>query len=137
MIPLLLDTCAVIWLAEEEPVAKAAENALAKAADASQPVYISPISGWEIGLLVAGGRLKFSLSPEAWFERALAAPHLRLSDLSIQMLIESSFLPGRPPRDPADRILAASARANGYCIVTRDRQLLDYGAEGHVKALAC
>jgi PIN domain nuclease of toxin-antitoxin system len=137
VIPLLLDTCALIWLAEEVPIAKPAQDAVADAAAKEQPIYISPISGWEIGLLVSGGRLKLPLSPDAWFDRVLASSRVRLADLPLRILIASSFLPGNPPRDPADRIFAATARESGYRIMTRDRQLLDYADHGHVKALAC
>jgi PIN domain nuclease of toxin-antitoxin system len=42
-----------------------------------------------------------------------------------------------PPRDPADRIIAATARAFDMTLVTRDRPLLDYADAGHLKALAC
>lgn len=137
MIPLLLDTCAALWLAEEAHIAKAAIDALVQAGAEDQPTYLSPISGWEIGLLVANGRLRLPVSPEAWFERALARPQIRLTDLTVRILIASSSLPGSPPRDPADRILAATARENGYCLMTRDRQLLKYAEQGHVQALAC
>jgi PIN domain nuclease of toxin-antitoxin system len=54
-----------------------------------------------------------------------------------ELLIASSFLPGIPPRDPADRILAATAREYGYVLVTRDRPLLDYSEQGHIQELAC
>ena len=54
-----------------------------------------------------------------------------------ELLILSSFLPGSPPRDPADRILAATAREFGYVLMTRDRLLLDYADQGHVRALSC
>lgn len=52
-------------------------------------------------------------------------------------LIASSFLPGDPPSDPADRIIAATARAENLVVVTRDRELRAYGSEGHMKILAC
>jgi PIN domain nuclease of toxin-antitoxin system len=52
-------------------------------------------------------------------------------------LIASSFLPGKPPRDPADRIIAATARDLGATLVTRDRALLDYGSQGHIAVLEC
>ncbi len=53
------------------------------------------------------------------------------------LLIASSFLPGDPPRDPADRIIAATARDLGATLITRDRSLLDYGAQGHMKVVEC
>ena len=54
-----------------------------------------------------------------------------------EVLIASSFLPGRIHLDPLDRIVIATARAHGLTILTRDRLILDYAAEGHVTALAC
>jgi PIN domain nuclease of toxin-antitoxin system len=46
------------------------------------------------------------------------------------------FLPGAPLGDPADRIIAATARAYGYRLMTRDGPLLDFGVAGHVRAIA-
>ena len=57
--------------------------------------------------------------------------------MPIQLLLRSSFLPGSPTGDPADRILAATAREYGFTLVTRDRALLAYGEQGHIRALAC
>jgi PIN domain nuclease of toxin-antitoxin system len=51
--------------------------------------------------------------------------------------MESSFLPGSIHNDPADRIIAATAREYGFTVMTRDRALLAYAAEGHLSALAC
>jgi len=46
-------------------------------------------------------------------------------------------LPGKPPKDPTRRIIAATARELGATLMTRDRALLDYGAQGHVAVLEC
>jgi PIN domain nuclease of toxin-antitoxin system len=134
---LLLDTCAAIWLAEERAVSEAAMDALNEAVDNDSPVYFSMISSWEIGLLVARGRLPLSMDPLAWFERLLEIPGVRLADISPRILVGSSFLPGRPPRDPMDRIILATAREAGYRLVTRDRHMLSYADEGYVMALEC
>jgi len=134
---LLLDTCATIWLALGEPVSAETSDAVRGAATSGEPTYVSPITAWEIGMLAARGRMNLLMAPERWFERLLEAPGLRLADMSPHILIASSYLPGAPPNDPADRILAATAREYGYTLVTRDRPLLDYAAQGHVLALAC
>jgi PIN domain nuclease of toxin-antitoxin system len=134
---LLLDTCAAIWVAEKETISERAINALNNAADRDEPVYVSMMSSWEIGLLVARERLPLSMDPLAWFERLLDIPGVRLADISPRILIGSSFLPGRPPNDPMDRIILATAREGGYCLMTRDKHLLAYADEGHVQALAC
>ncbi len=137
MTPLLLDTCAAIWLVEDEPMASAALAEIDRAAAENVIVFVSPMTAWEIGMLNARGRLTMSMSPRAWFEALMAVPGVSLADLSTDILISSSFLPGTPPRDPADRMIAATARENGLKLITRDRLLLDYAAQGHIEALAC
>jgi PIN domain nuclease of toxin-antitoxin system len=134
---LLLDTCAAIWIAEDAPVADAAVEALDAAAHAGATTYVSPITAWEVGQLVARGRLQLLMTPERWFRRLIEVPQVRLADMSPELLIASSFLPGAPPRDPADRIILATARDLGATLITRDRALLGYGEEGHVSVLAC
>jgi PIN domain nuclease of toxin-antitoxin system len=135
--PLLLDTCAVIWIAEDQAIAGTAALALDQAHAADQFVYVSPITAWEVGLLVARGRLTSIIKPQLWFERVLDVPNMRLVDMSPDLLISSSFLPGDPPRDPADRIIAATAREFGYTLMTRDRLLLAYAEQGHIQAVGC
>jgi PIN domain nuclease of toxin-antitoxin system len=135
--PLLLDTCAVIWVAEDQPISETAARALDEAHAGDQFVYVSPITAWEVGLLVARGRLTMIVTPQLWFARLLNVPNMRLADMSPDLLISSSLLPGEPPRDPADRIIAATAREYGYTLVTRDRLLLNYAEQGHIQALYC
>ena len=137
MTSLLLDTCAAIWVAEKETISEQAIDALNEAADNDEPVYVSMISSWEIGLLVARGRLPLSMEPLAWFERLLETPGVRLADISPRILVASSFLPGRPPNDPMDRIILATAREAGYRLMTRAKHLLAYAEDGHVQAIAC
>jgi PIN domain nuclease of toxin-antitoxin system len=134
---LLLDTCAAIWVAEKEVISEQAIDALNDAVDKDESVYVSMISSWEIGLLVARGRLPLSMDPLAWFERLLDIPGMRLADISPRILVGSSFLPGHPPNDPMDRIILATAREGGYRLVTRDKHLLAYAEDGHVQAIAC
>jgi PIN domain nuclease of toxin-antitoxin system len=134
---LLLDTCAVIWISADAPFSAEVVEALRQAQDEDDAVLISPISAWEVGLLVAKGRLALPIGPQAWFERLMQAPNVSLADLSPKVLIASSFLPGSPPKDPSDRIVIATAREQNLTLVTRDRHLLKYAAAGHVRALAC
>jgi PIN domain nuclease of toxin-antitoxin system len=136
MSPLLLDTNAAIWLSRDELKAPASEK-LDEAARVGVATYLSPITAWEVGLLVSRNRLSLGTTPQRWFARILAMPNVHLAELSPDILIDSSFLPGTPPRDPADRILLATARHLGATLITRDRLLLKYGEEGQVSAIAC
>jgi PIN domain nuclease of toxin-antitoxin system len=137
MQPLLLDTCAVVWIAGNEKLAPQAIEVLRSTHDSGMPTYVSPITAWEIGMLASRDRLKLLITPQRWFGRLLATPTVRLADMSPDLLIASSFLPGKPPRDPADRIIAATARDYGCTLMTRDRALLEYGEQGHIRVLAC
>ena len=137
MRPLLLDTCASIWLLENEPLSQAADEALDAAATADIPTYVSAVTAWELGMLIAKGRIRPRIAPHRWFARLLEFPGVELAAMSPDILIAASFLPGKPPRDPADRILAATARNFGATLITRDRALLEYGAAGHMGVVGC
>jgi len=115
----------------------ASRAAIRAAREANLGIYLSPFTAWEIGTLVAKGRLHLTLTPEVWFETLLALPGVRLAALTPKLLISSTALPGRPPSDPADRIIAATARLIGFRVITRDEKLLDYALQGHIRATKC
>ena len=62
---------------------------------------------------------------------------VELASMGPGILVASSFLPRPAPRDPADRILAATARILNYRLMTRDKGLLEFAAAGHLDAIAC
>ena len=87
-------------------------------------------------MLASRGRLQLLIRPERWFANLFEIPGVRLADMSPDVLIASSYLPGKPPNDPTDRIIVATARELGATLITRDRKLLDYGEQGHVSVVA-
>jgi PIN domain nuclease of toxin-antitoxin system len=135
--PLLLDTNAAIWITQDSKLADSAVKALDQADDEGVAVLVSPITAWEVGLLVARGRIALPTNPDTWFQRLLEAPNIRLAEMPAKILIASSFLPNLTVKDLADRILVATAREFGFALITRDRALLDYAEAGHLKAIAC
>lgn len=135
--PLLLDTHAAIWAVEDQPIAAAANEVIDDAYRTGRAIFVSAISAWEVGLLVSRNRLGLSTTPERWFQRLLSIDGVQLAELSPDILIASSLLPGEPPRDPADRIIIATARDLGAVLITRDRLLLKYGEAGQVSTIAC
>ena len=136
MSPLLLDTNAAIWIMQDKPVARAAQGAIDAGLESSTGVFVSPITAWEVGQLVSRNRLNLLATPRGWFQTLLAIPAMRLAELSPDILIAASFLPGTPPNDPADRILIATARELAAKLVTRDRSMLAYGEKGNVSVMA-
>ena len=133
----LLDTHAAIWMVRNDTLTPAAVAAINTAHQTGRVLYVSAITAWEVGLLVSRNRLDLLMPPRRWFERLLTVPGIRLAELSADILVTSSFLPGTPPRDPADRIMLATARDIGATLITRDRVLLQYSRDGLVSALAC
>jgi PIN domain nuclease of toxin-antitoxin system len=137
----LLDTCAVIWLAEGERLASPALDAIIEAG-LSNRIFVSPISAWEVGMLARPrqGRepaLAFEPDPQTWFARVMAGPGVAAAALTPQIGIDASFLPGEPHADPADRLMIATARRLGVPLVTRDRKIIAYSELGFVQALVC
>lgn len=137
MQPLLLDTHAAIWISRNEALSPRAVEAMNAIHQAAGNVFVSPITAWEVGLLVSRNRLNLLMTPERWFARLLSVPGMRVAEMSPGILIASSFLPGDPPRDPADRIILATARDIGATLITRDGLLLKYGQAGRVSVIAC
>jgi PIN domain nuclease of toxin-antitoxin system len=133
---ILLDTCAMLFVANGTAVEDRAQREISEAAYDGR-LYVSPMSAWEIGIGVAKNRLKLPLEPLDFFQRFLRVMKAQLSAVSPEILISSSNLPGRLHGDPMDRILISSARHLDMILVTRDQPILDYGSDGHLRTLAC
>ncbi len=136
---LLLDTCAVIWLA----ASRLPDDVTIKVRNvaASAQLYHSPISAWEIAMLgrarPEGPRIRFDPDPVTWFNQFRTAPGVRMLDLTDDIAMAAALLPSSIHSDPADRILIATARHHGVPIVTGDRRIIDYGRQGILDVLAC
>jgi PIN domain nuclease of toxin-antitoxin system len=136
----LLDTCAVIWLANGDLPAHAVDIVVRAAL--AKGVYVSPISAWEVGLLSRpkpnrAASLEFLPDPKAWFARFMAGAGIREAPFSHSIAIEASWLPGDLHGDPGDRLIVATARHMQIPVVTRDGPILAYGAQGHVDVVPC
>lgn len=135
--PVLLDTCAAIWLMNGDPMSEDSRASITAAQTGNLGIYVSPITAWEIATLVAKKRIQLTLAPEIWFDSLLGFAGVRLAAMPPKVLIASATLPGTPPNDPADRIIAATGRAFGYAVITRDGELILYAREGHIETIAC
>ncbi|HSA82261.1 MAG TPA: type II toxin-antitoxin system VapC family toxin, partial [Geminicoccaceae bacterium] len=92
---------------------------------------------WELSLLDAKSRIRLNLPCLAWVRTALERSAALMAPLTAEIAIESNHLPGAFHNDPVDRILVATARIEDLTLATRDRAILDYAAQGHLRALAC
>jgi PIN domain nuclease of toxin-antitoxin system len=96
-------------------------------------IGISAISVWEVAKLVEYGRLELPCPLHEWFDMALNYPGIRLIELTPEIAIGSTQLPGDFHRDPADQIIVATARFYDCPLVTSDARILAYS---HVKTVA-
>ena len=131
----LLDTHAWVWLLNGDPklnpkAVKAIERSLSEEA-----VLLSAISPWEVAMLVSKGRLTLDRDVGEWVGTAVSIPGIRLEPISPEIAVASTRLPGNIHSDPADRLIAATARHLGALLITDDQLLLDYGTAGHLKTL--
>ncbi len=133
----LLDTHVWFWLVRGREGRLAASTAaeLEQTAFAA-PLGVSVISVWEIALLASKGRIGLGMPVHEWVESALNRPGFMRIGLEPEIAIESCNLPGGFHADPADRFLVATARLKNTVIVTRDKRILKYGKQGHVKVMA-
>ena len=116
---LLLDTHAILWwVRDDRRLGPEARRAIASA----DVVWVSAVSGWELSIKVAKGRLRIVESLRV----TIAADHFTALPLTLRHTEELERLPLHH-RDPHDRLLVAQARVEGATIITHDRAFEAYG----------
>lgn len=126
MIRVLLDTCAWIWLASDRKRLSTPAGEAIEAARLEGGVGVSVISCWEVAKLVEKGRLAFSIPVLDWLRRAMRLEGIVLQDLTPEVCVGSTKLPGTFHGDPADQILVATARQLGAALISPDRAIRGY-----------
>lgn len=133
---LLLDTHVWIWLMLANAELAIGERNVINRAAASGQLRIAAISVWEAALLASRGRVAVGRPLGQWLTEAVSAPGLSIEPLLPQVAVEACSLPESFHRDPADRLIVATARVSNSALITRDRRILDYAARGHLTAVA-
>jgi PIN domain nuclease of toxin-antitoxin system len=133
---LLLDTHAAIWLAQKEPMRKEAVAAIDRTRAAAR-VLLSAVSVWELSTLIAKQRLTLDQPLGSWVRKFITSKGFDSVSFTIPMAIEATIIPPRVLKDPADRLLVATARHLDVPIVTRDKRILEYADGGHVRVIRC
>jgi len=123
--PVILDTCALLWVAQGGgPLSAVALQRI----DAAPVVYVSAISGFEIGIKVQKGKLHLPVPPADWFAAVLAHHHLEVLALDLDVCLRSTALPAIHA-DPCDRMIIAAAQLYHLPVVTTDPLFARYGIE--------
>ena len=120
---MILDTCALLWLASGN---KALSRSALKQINAAPVVYVSAISGFEIAIKVAKGKLHLPEAPQGWFEKVVDHHGLAVLPLELDVCIAAAQLPPIHS-DPCDRFIIAAAKLNQLTVATADENFAKYG----------
>ncbi len=118
---ILLDTHALVWaVADRKRLSKAATKAILEA-QSEEGVAVAAISLWELAMLVARGRIQAYGTVDASVR--LLTEGVVIKPISAEIAALAAQFPSDYPQDPADRLIGATAKAEGIALVTRDEKL--------------
>jgi PIN domain nuclease of toxin-antitoxin system len=119
----LLDTHAwVWWICGDSRLTARERDALDNLPPSSRPV-LADISLWEVAMLVERGRLNLNMELEHWLAVASSPATVDLARVTPAVAAEVARLPSGFHRDPADRLIVATARVRKLRVLTRDRMI--------------
>lgn len=122
---ILLDTHAWFWaVSEPERLSPKALKTIAAVEPGDRG--IAAISIWEFVMMATREKVQVSIALDRWLERAISDTGIIVFPLSPQVAIESCSLPGEFHKDPADRLITATARVHGLTLVTKDAKIIAY-----------
>ena len=122
---LLFDTHAWWWVINEPERLSQNVNKLISETPTDQRA-IASISIWEFAMMVTRGRIRLRVSPEEWMEHAINRTGIAVLHLSPKIALESCNLPGKFHKDPADRIIVATARIHKLKLITKNQNIINY-----------
>ncbi|WP_334118933.1 type II toxin-antitoxin system VapC family toxin [Limnobacter sp.] len=122
-----IDTHVLIWLATgaRQMISKKAMKRITEELQNGE-IWVSAISAWEITMLAERERLVLSLDVESWLSKINEIDAIRFQPVNNKIAIESVRLPGEFHKDPADRMIVATARTMGLALITADEKIQAY-----------
>jgi PIN domain nuclease of toxin-antitoxin system len=129
---IVLDTHTLVWWVSGDPLlSKRARTAIER----EQPdgnIIVSSISAWEIAMLVERGKLVLSMDVGSWLSTVAQIEAVQFLPVDVEAATKSVDLPGDFHKDPADRMIVATARKLAVPLVTKDDKIRAYA---HVKTI--
>ena len=120
---ILLDTHVLLWLAAEPARLSRAAASVIRRALRSGGIAVASVSLWEIAALFAKGRLRSRGTTEASLEAILKATGVSVREITPTIAALATQFPADFSPDPADRLIVATARAEGLSLVTKDDRI--------------
>jgi len=122
---ILLDTHVLVWMVSDSSrLSRAAARELRKG-EQNGELAIASITLWELALLYQGGRLRTSGSIESAIRTILERSRVEVIEVTPEIAALTTTFPESYPKDPADRLIGATARALGLTLITQDQRILD------------
>jgi PIN domain nuclease of toxin-antitoxin system len=119
---ILLDTHVVLWLVSEpERLSKNAKAAIDEARQNGEGLAISGFTLIELAMLYGKGRIRLGMSPESFLLEVEA--QFVVLPISARACARTLTLPASYPKDPADRVIGATALVEGMALVTADAEI--------------
>ena len=123
---IVLDTHALVWWVTGDAELSANARAAIKKELNGGEIIVSSISAWEIAMLVAREKLVLTVDVDAWLAAVAEIEVVRFVPVDNEIAVKSVSLPGEFHKDPADRMIVATARVLAVPLVTKDEKMRAY-----------
>ncbi len=126
---MILDTCALLWLAggDHERISATTLDLI----DNAPTLSIVAITGFEIGIKYRSGKLSLPVAPQEWLESVLDFHHIEVVGLNLKICTYATELPPIH-KDPCDRLIIAASLIKNMPVVTADKHFAEYGVSVHL-----
>jgi PIN domain nuclease of toxin-antitoxin system len=119
---ILVDTHVVVWLAfAQDQISRKARAAIDNARRSGDGLAVSDITLLELATLASKGRIQLDISLESFLQEVEA--RFVVLPISGRACVRAIGLPAAYPKDPADRIIGATALVEGLSLLTADREI--------------
>jgi PIN domain nuclease of toxin-antitoxin system len=129
---IVLDTHTLVWWVTGDATLSKKARKVIEREQSGGSIIVSAISAWEMAMLVAHGRLVLSMDVSNWLATVAAIDAVRFYPVDEEIAAKSVELPGPFHKDPADRMIVATARKLAVPLLTKDEKILSYP---HVKTI--